>query len=296
MPITVTIAKTGVFDEYGRTLAVGAAYTPYNDDYARSLVQTLKATDTNGVMAYPYSAPFQFGGVFDRNGLLIGFQSANGIAALGAPSGTWANKPTLGANERGAYIANDVGANLNGVGGGNVFVWTGTRWKPAGGNIILDAVDSPNTSIANTAEQNLNPNHIVIPAGVIGTNDRLRLKASLSKSSTVDTSTLRVRFGPLGTVADPILTTITSLATTNLTDAFPLDFKAVSATSIQKLGNASTDQSFSGGNAGAYPAAVAVSSMATNPMYLSITSQMTTGVETVTLQDYTLEIYPTDSA
>lgn len=296
MAITVNIAKTGVFNEYGQPLTLGSSYTPFNDDYAKSLVQTLKATDTNGVLAYPYSAPYQFGGVFDRNGLLVGFQSANGIAALGSPPGLWANRPTLRSNERGSYSATDVGANLNGAGGATVFTWTGARWKIAGGNAILDAIDTANTAVANTAEQNLNPNHIIIPSGVLGTNDRLRIRASFSKSAGVDTSTLRIRFGPLGTVADPILATITTLATTSITEGILEDFKLISLTSIQKLGNASTDQSYSGASSGAFPAAVAISDVSANGMYISITSQMTAGTETVTCQDYSLEVYPTDSA
>jgi hypothetical protein len=228
------------------------------------------------------------GGWYNRNGT---GPSANLIPA----SYTWATKPSAASNVGTVILVTDVGAGTGGAGGGNLFIATPSRWKPAGGNITLDSVDTANSAVANTTEQQLNPNHIVIPAGLIGTFDRLRLWVAVSKSGTVDTATIQIKFGPLGTTADPAIASF-ALATTNQTDGVLLEFKKTSATSLQKQGNASGDQSYSGPNANAYPAAVTVSNMDSNPMYLSITSTMTTGAEVCTLQDYTLELFPTDSA
>lgn len=232
--------------------------------------------------------------LYDANGNFIGF-NVTGANPSGFAAVPWASRPAASAANNGAILRfTDVGGNA-GNGGGNFFFSTGARWKPMSADIILDAIDTPNTSIANTTEQQLNPTHIVIPPSVVQDFDRLRVRMSMSKSSTVDTATIRLRFGPLGTTADPVLLTITTLATTSISVGVLLDFKRSSATTIQKLGNASSDQSYSGASAGAFPAAVTVSDMNVNGMFMSITSQMTAGTETVTIQDYTLELCPTDS-
>ncbi len=208
---------------------------------------------------------------------------------------TWATKPAAAGNTGLIIIVTDVGAGTGGLGGGNQFISNGVRWKPICGSITLDSVDTANAGVANTTEQQLNPNHIVIPAGVIGIYDRLRLWVSVSKSGTVDTSTINVRFGPLGTASDPVISSF-SLATTNQTSGVLLEYKRTGATTIQKQGNASGDTSYSGQSASAYPGQVTISNASSVAMYLSITATMTTGVEASTLQDYTLELLATDSA
>lgn len=271
MTISVTIIKPNVFDAYGILLTVGQTYALPND-LAITMVQQQKATDTNGVMA--------------------------SISLTQAASYLWADRPSSLIGKGNQIHILDVGGgalNLGLPGGGNYFFSNGFRWKPVTDSIVLDAVDTANSGIANTAEQNLNPNHIVIPAGVIANFDRLRLWTSMSKSAGIDSTTINIRFGPLGTVADPILSTITTLATTNQSLGVLTEFKRLSATTMQKQGNASSDVSYNGASAGAYPAAVTVANMDTNPMFLSITSQLAAGTEIVTLQDYTLELYATDS-
>lgn len=232
--------------------------------------------------------------LYDANGVFLGLSGPAGTTSA-TPAMLWTARPTPAATNVGREIRfTDVGGNI-GTGGGNFFFSNGTRWKPVNNSIVLDSVDTANSGIANTAEQQLNPNHILIPGGVIGNFDRLRLWVSMSKNAAADSTTIRLRFGPLGTVADPILSTITSLATTNQSLGFLTEFKRLSATTMQKQGNASTDISYMGASAGAYPAAVTVSDMDANGMYLSITSQLSGGTEIVTLQDYTLELYATDS-
>lgn len=271
MTINVTITKPNTFNAYGILLAVGSNFD-LPDELAKSLIQQLRATDTNGILA--------------------------SFSLTGVPQLLWNDRPLASANKGNQFRFLDVGGgalNLGYPGGGNYFFSNGTRWRPVNNSIVLDSVDTANAGLANTAEQNLNPNHIVIPAGVINNFDRLRLWTSMSKSSTVDSTTVNIRFGPLGTTADPILSTITTLATTNQSIGFLTEYKRTSATTMQKQGNASTDISYTGASAGAYPAVVAVSNMDTTPMFLSITSQLAAGTEIVTLQDYTLEMYATDS-
>lgn len=232
--------------------------------------------------------------LFDANGIFLGLNGPAGTTSA-TPAMLWAARPTPTTANIGREIRfTDVGGNT-GSGGGNFFFSNGIRWKPVNNSIILDSVDTANSGIANTSEQQLNPNHIVIPAGVIGDFDRLRLWVSVSKDAAVDSTTLRIRFGQLGTVADAVIATITTLASTNQSIGFLLEFKRISSVLLQKQGNASTDASYTGANSGAYPTPVTVVSMNTNPMFLSITSQLTAGTEIVTLQDYTLELYATDS-
>lgn len=207
---------------------------------------------------------------------------------------TWAARPAA-ANNSSLVRFTDVGGGTASAGGGSLFYSNGTRWKPVSGGALLDAVDTANISVANTTEQQLNPNHIIIPAGLVGDYDRLRVKLTLSKSASVDSSTVRLRYGPLGTIADPVITTITVLAGANVSYGAQIDFKRASATSLQRLGNADPSTGFNGAVASAVSAPVVVSNMDSNAMYLTISSQMTGGTETVSLMDFTLFLDATDS-
>lgn len=280
--VSVTTSDVGMFNILARAVCTAGNITVVGNDPTNSTVLNTIPWASNQA-SYTY----------DSLGNFIGF-NVTGANPSGFAAVLWANRPTASASTGAIIRVTDVGGNV-GTGGGNYFFSNGVRWKPVNGCIVLDSIDTPNTSVANTTEQNLNPNHIIIPAGVIGDFDRLRLRVTMSKSGAADTSTIRFRFGPLGTVADPILATISSLATTNISLGVLLDFKRASSTTVQKLGSASTDQAYNGASAGAYPAVTTVSDMNANGMYLSITSQMTGGTETVTVQDYTFELCPTDS-
>lgn len=178
------------------------------------------------------------------------------------------------------------------IGGGNLLMSTGTRYKAVGGNALLDSIDTPNTGTLTTTEEQLNLTHRQIPANTFQGFDRFRVFLSFRKSGAVDTATFRLRFGTAGTVADPIIYTLV-LGTTNRTWAGFVEFKCTSATAVQLQGNG--EGTFTGFSTSDTAAAVTVSNLTANGMYLSITSQMTAGTETATVQDYTLEWFPTDS-
>lgn len=218
-----------------------------------------------------------------------------GSYPIAAQAMLWAARPAAASSTGRIVRFTDVGGGQAKNGGGNYLFSTGTRWKVLGGSCLLDGVDTPNTSVANATEQQLNPNFAQIPAGVIGLYDRLRLWLTLGKSGGSDSSTIRLRLGPLGTVADPVIAVISSLATTNQSYGTLMEFKRVSATGVQKMGNADPSSSYNGASTAPLSASVTVSDMDANIMVLSITSQMSGGTETVTLQDYTLEIQSTDS-
>jgi hypothetical protein len=212
-----------------------------------------------------------------------------------APSMTWAARKLASLVPGMQVRFSDVGGGSLFNGGGNVLFSTGTRWKPVNGSILLDAIDTANIGVANTTEQQLNPNHVVIPAGLIAGFDRLRVFLAMSKSGGADTSTIRLRFGPLGTVADPVIATITSLATTMQSLGSVMQFKRASATTLQKQGSGDPNLSYDGASTTPYPAAVTISNLDTTPMYLTVSAQMTGGTEFTTLQDLTFELLATDS-
>lgn len=221
--------------------------------------------------------------------------NASYAGAIGFPRITFGARPDVAIAIGKSFCFTDVGGGTLGSAGGSVLTSTGTKWKTLNGACLLDAVDTTNNAIANTAEQQLNPNHALIPAGLINDFDRIKIILSASKNGTADTATIRLRFGPLGTVADPILATITALATTNQSLGTIMQFKRLSSTTIQKQGAGDPNVNFTGASATAYPAAVTVSNMDTTAMYLSVTSQMTTGAEIASLQDMTVELISTDS-
>lgn len=225
----------------------------------------------------------------------LGANAPGGTQPTYIGSRLWAARPAAASVPGGIIRFTDVGGGQTGTGGGTFMFSNGVRWKPLNGNTLLDAIDTPNVAVANTTEQNLNPNHVLIPAGVIGDYDRLFLNLTFSKVGTADSATLRVRFGPLGTIADPVIATITALSGTAQSFGGILGFKRASATTLQKLGNADPSASFFNASNGAYPAPVAVSNMDSTAMYMSLTSQMTGGTEVSTLQDYRLELFTTDS-
>ncbi len=226
----------------------------------------------------------------------VGNGSGGSSGTTNAPAAfTWANRPSAVANNGLIIRITDIGQGQSGTGGGTFWFSNGVRWKLLNNSAIVDAIDTANTSVANTAEQQLNPNRVALPAASTTNGDRFFIRFGASKSGTVDTTTIRVRFGPLGTVADPIIATFTALATTAQSMGVYLEFKRISATSVMRQGSADTNNSFSGVNSNVYPTAVAVSSMDANAMFWTISSQMTAGTETVTIQDYRTELSTTDN-
>lgn len=215
-------------------------------------------------------------------------------AGLGAPADTWANRALYQTVTGTEVRFSDVGAGTSDLGGGSLWYWTGTRMKPINENIILDAIDTANSGTASAAIQQLNPLHADIPAGVIAGNDRLRARASFTRATAAETATVRFHFGPLGTTADPVIDTFT-LAIGTLSFGGVWDYKRLSATSIQPLGSADRNAAYSSSSTSAAPASVAVSSMDSNAMYFSVSQQMSVGAEFITVQDYTLELWATDS-
>jgi len=218
------------------------------------------------------------------------FGTTNNPAAF-----TWAAKPSATGRTGLMIRITDVGAGQLGTGGGTLWMSNGTRWKLSNNQGVIDSIDTENASAGNTTEQNLNPNHNLIPGGVIGLYDRFYVEFTPSKSGTTSNCTLRLRFGSAGTVADTVIATISDLAATNQTGGYRLGFKRTSATTIQRLGNNNAANSYSGATTGAFGADITVPNLDSVGQYLSITSQIDAGTEIVTIKDYTLTLASTDS-
>ncbi|MGU3629841.1 hypothetical protein [Comamonas sp. C24C] len=216
---------------------------------------------------------------------------APGTATDVAPvSALWADRVPLQTQVGRQVRFTDVGGGSGNVSGGTTMAWNGTRWRPLSGVVTLDAIDTANVGAADTTEQQLNPSHIAIPAGLIVDGDRIRIVISASKSGASANCTIRVRFGPAGTVADQLLTTISALSASNQSYNDIFDYKRTGATAIQQQGN----QTYKGASSAAFPAPITVANMGANAMYMTISAQMGAATEAPTIQNYTLEWYPTD--
>lgn len=217
-----------------------------------------------------------------------------GTSPIAAQAFTWAAKPSASGRTGQIIRITDVSAGQSGAGGGALFMSNGTRWKPLF-DVTIDAIDTANVGAANTTEQQLAPNHVLLPAGLIADTDRIYIDLTASKNGTGDSCTLRLRFGPTGTTADPVLVVLSSMAGANQSFGTILEFKRISATSIQKMGSGDSALSYIGPSTTAFFSPVAVSNMDSNGMYMSITAQMTGGTEIPTLQDMMMKLRCSDN-
>ncbi len=160
---------------------------------------------------------------------------------------------------------------------------------------ILDAIDTRNVANPDTSAQQMNPNHAAIRPATIKDYSRLRLTLAASKSGSSDSATTSIYFGPLGTNADPLIAVITALSGSSRSQGVDLVFKRLSATQLQRQGSSNMNQSYVSVSPIAYSAAVTVSNMDVNTMYVSIYNTMTSGTEVFAIEDYFLELIPSDS-
>lgn len=221
--------------------------------------------------------------------------SATGLLPTIVQADVWANRALY--QQAGNLVQfTNVGGGQTAAAGGTFMRWTGTRWKIVSDG-LLDSVDTANAGVANVTPQNLNPNAATVPAGVIQATDRLDCEFGFSKSSTVDTATLALRFGSLFTAADALLGTFT-LTTTEVSAGFRLKLKRLSATTFQAQGAGNMQNSMGGASTLAYPSAVALNgadSFDVTAMRFSLWQTMSTGAEFVTLQDMEIFLRSTDS-
>jgi len=193
---------------------------------------------------------------------------------------TWATKPAAAAgNANKRVFISDVGV------GGSYWFSDGARWRPVGGRVMLHALFTAVTSVANTNEQILD--QYLAPAGLFSAGDKVAFTCRLDKSAAVDTCTRSYRVGALGTVADATLFNQAQPSTTNamLAEYQPSIFQDVTTlvpvgTGLVSFNNVRT----------AIPANVTVPNITAVPIYFSITTKMTAGSETMALREFSVEL------
>ncbi len=170
MAIRCTITAAGVTNEYGQALAIGTVYTPFNDDYALSLIAQGKATDTDSSLVNP--------GVSDAQPVDVIYCNA---AALAAPTAqmlrSYNVQFALDVSPFTRYISNGSALipltaftyGLNGTANGLLL--------PGGSTLLFGgALGQQNTEVTAPVDTNKNVLYtLVIPANTLLANDSLRV-------------------------------------------------------------------------------------------------------------------------
>lgn len=105
---------------------------------------------------------------------------------------TWATRPT--SSQVGDLILiTDVGAS------DELFRWTGSRWAPANGQIIL-ASKASNLSLTGTTTLT-QIDFITVPGGLMSANGQLEIMSLWAYPSSANTKTLRIYFGEIAGTA-----------------------------------------------------------------------------------------------
>jgi hypothetical protein len=154
----------------------------------------------------------------------------------------------------------------------------GTRYKPLGGIALLGKLGADITTTGAEAIMF----QVAIPAGLLKAGDSITKQISASKSADVETLNYRLRMGTAGTLSDTSIQDFT-LATGgggNRTMGFIAEWKVSSATTIDRVGNASQSTSFIGSATATEPSPSVIDNLDTNAMFISDTLALT-GTSTV---------------
>jgi hypothetical protein len=196
------------------------------------------------------------------------------------PSSTWANRGS-GAYTGERKLITDAGVSTS------EFWWNGTRWRPASGRMVLHEIAAPVTTTADTNEQIAD--YVAIPIGLVINGDILKTRFACTKSSTSDTATIRHRLGTAHTTSDTSMGVATaSLATTQRSQNFTVELKRISATSFMPLSLTSSTNGI--GISTSLNSAITITDMDANQIYLDLSSQMTSGSETITFNSWLVEL------
>jgi len=199
---------------------------------------------------------------------------------IGTQAYTWATLPSASAQIGQLAFVTDIN-------GGTFFRSNGTHWKPYNNIAVLKALGD-RVTMTGTSEFILA--QVALPAGIMQNGDNLRIRQSLSKSSTAETATLRLRLGTFGSTGDTTIWANASLATASISAGYDLSFKRKAAAEIIKTGSGSTLQPFTGVSTAAYASPVTVANMDSSDMFLSLTCASSAGVETIALEDFVCEL------
>lgn len=212
--------------------------------------------------------------------LALGYTPVNPTSV--APSYTWATKPASYTAGQPIFIS-DIGAK------GSHWYWDGTIYKPVGNEVLLASLDTPSSAVDNVAE--VVKHQILLPAAMLVVGDRITVRATLTKSGTTDTGSLRVRVGTAGTIADSAPYAATYLSAAQQHGGILVDFKVASATTTLVAGR--SDLGYGGATTNAAPSAFTISNIS-GALYISVGILAGGATNTVILQ--TSEIFLRRSA
>ena len=196
------------------------------------------------------------------------------------PSYTWITRPSATGVSGQLILITDVGK------GGALFISDGTHWKPVapiiiggGGAAVSHTGDTAETIFAQTK----------IPANSLGLTGGWRFEAIFSTNSgNTNAKTFRGRWGPLGTIAD---TALPELAAYVINSATAIEL--LQKIQVWNLGAENSQLQTGGnyGNGGQSANQFAISAIDTTvDTYISLTGQLATATDTVTLNAWRLEL------
>lgn len=177
-------------------------------------------------------------------------------------SGTWAQISALTPATGAQALATDVGSAP-----GTWLMYTGTRWRPVGGEAVLKGLGATVSGIANTETIVI---QTLLPANLLQTNDTIRVYWTPNKSGTTDSGNNGFRIGTAGTTADTSIYSSPTLATSNRCAGFIFDFKLTSVTNMLRVGNvSSTSGAYQGAANNAPASATVITDASVNALYFS---------------------------
>ena len=180
---------------------------------------------------------------------------------------TWANKPSVAPLGQ-IICVTDVGEN------GSLWRGNGTKWVRLSQILFYDltaAVALTGTTVETTLVT------ITIPAGLIGSNGKVKLYPLWSTTNNANTKTLRVKF-PFGTI-------YTAIASSTVHVSGLVIIRNLGSESVQRVSSGML--AGLGGTTSSIASTTVDTSAATT---ITITGQLAVGTDTLTLEDLFIEV------
>ncbi|MGE3607995.1 MAG: hypothetical protein AB7I27_00305 [Bacteriovoracaceae bacterium] len=189
------------------------------------------------------------------------------------PETTWENRP-LKANTYQIIKVTDIGP------ADELFFWTGSRWAPVNGNIVIASTNTSSSVTGTTSETELGS--FVIPGGLMSSNGILEVSSFWAVTNSANSKVIRIK---LSETTDPVTTGTNFLSRTETSVLYHqhmLIIRNNNSTSAQVSAPVALGTGFGTSTSTYVSAAV---DMATNKkMYLS--GILTNTGESVTLRGY----------
>lgn len=192
---------------------------------------------------------------------------------LNARSYTWATRPT------GISVGQIIHVTDVGSAAGSYWMFDGTYWVPLNGVVLLDA-----SAVAAVCPADVNENTlatIVIPAGIMGANGRLRVSETWTVNNNANAKTRRTKIGGAsGSVfnSSNIASTVSQSCIAWMANANDVAVQS---------GTAPGSSTGLGSSSSANDTAAVDTSAATS---IVITAQKAVNTDTMTLESYSVEL------